>query len=104
LLEAGIAALVGSHGDSYDNALAETLMGLYKAEVIHHLGSWCSLAKVELATLEWVWLVQSPVARLLKSLSFLPPAKFEERYHEHQWRDWHEAACGMPSTKCSPMR
>jgi len=62
LLEAGIAALVASHGDSYDNALAEMLMGLYKAEVIHHLGSWCSLAKVELATLEWVWLVQSPAA------------------------------------------
>jgi transposase InsO family protein len=54
LIEAGIEPSVGSVGDSYDNALAETINGLYKAEVIHRRGSWKSLMTVELATLEWV--------------------------------------------------
>ena len=82
LLEAGIAASVGSRGDSYDNALAETLIGLYKAEVIHRRGPWRGLADVELATLEWVWWFNH--RRLLEPLGYLPPVEFEERYHEQQ--------------------
>ena len=54
LAEAGIEPLVGSVGDSYDNALAETVNGLYKAEVIHRRGPWRSFEAVELVTLEWV--------------------------------------------------
>ena len=54
LLEAGIEPSVGSVGDSYDNALAETINGLYKTEVIHRRGPWRSFAAVEFATLEWV--------------------------------------------------
>ena len=82
LLEAGIAAAVGSRGDSYDNALAETLIGLYKAEVIHRRGPWRGLVDVELATLEWVWWFNH--RRLLEPLGYLPPVEFEERYHEQQ--------------------
>ena len=55
LAEAGIEPSVGSRGDSYDNALAETIIGLYKTEVIHHEGPWRGLEGVEIATLEWVW-------------------------------------------------
>lgn len=54
LAEAGIEPSVGSRGDSYDNALAKTINGLYKAEVIHRRGSWKNVEAVELATLEWV--------------------------------------------------
>jgi transposase InsO family protein len=54
LAEAGIEPSVGSVGDSYDNALAETINGLYKAEVIHRRGPWRSFETVEFATLEWV--------------------------------------------------
>lgn len=54
LAEAGIEPSVGSRGDSYDNALAETINGLYKAELIHRRGAWKSREAVELATLEWV--------------------------------------------------
>lgn len=58
--EAGIRPSLGSRGDSYDNALAESVIGLYKTEVIRRRGPWRSLEYVELATLEWVWLVQLP--------------------------------------------
>jgi putative transposase len=54
LAEAGIEPSVGSVGESYDNALAETIIGLYKTEVIHHRGPWRQLDDVEYATLEWV--------------------------------------------------
>jgi putative transposase len=64
LAEAGVEPSVGSVGDSYDNALAETINGLYKAEVIHRRGPWRSFEAVEVATLEWVdWFQQSPAAR-----------------------------------------
>ncbi len=60
LSEAGIEPSVGSKGDSYDNALAETINGLYKAELIHRRGAWKTKESVELATLEWVsWFNQS---------------------------------------------
>jgi len=79
LAEAGIEPSVGSVGDSYDNALAETINGLYKAEVIHRRGPWRSFEAVEFATLEWVdWFNNR---RLLEPIGNIPPAEAEERYH-----------------------
>ncbi len=78
LAEAGIEPSVGSVGDSYDNALAETINGLYKAEVIHRRGPWRSLEAVEFATLEWVdWFNNR---RLMRPIGDIPPAEAEERY------------------------
>jgi transposase InsO family protein len=79
LLEAGIEPSVGSVGDSYDNALAETINGLYKAEVIHRRSSWRSFEEVELATLTWVdWFNNR---RLLEPIGYIPPAEAEQRYY-----------------------
>ena len=79
LAEAGIEPSVGSVGDSYDNALAETINGLYKAEVIHRRGPWRSFETVEFATLEWVdWFNNR---RLLEPIGNIPPAEAEERYY-----------------------
>jgi transposase InsO family protein len=78
LAAAGIEPSVGSVGDSYDNALAETINGLYKAEVVHRRGPWRNLEAVEFATLEWVdWFNNR---RLLEPIGFIPPAEAEERY------------------------
>jgi transposase InsO family protein len=79
LAEAGIEASVGSVGDSYDNALAETVIGLFKTEVIHPRGPWRTLDAVEYATLEWVdWFNNR---RLLESVGHVPPAEYEQAYH-----------------------
>ena len=79
LREAGIEPSVGSVGDSYDNALAETINGLYKTEVIHRRGPWRSFEAVEFATLEWVdWFNNR---RLLEPIGYIPPAEAEERYY-----------------------
>jgi transposase InsO family protein len=79
LAEAGIEPSVGSVGDSYDNALAETIIGLYKTEVIRHRGPWRNLEQVEFATLEWVaWFNHE---RLLSSIGDIPPAEFEAMYY-----------------------
>jgi transposase InsO family protein len=82
LAEAGLEASVGSRGDSYDNALAESVIGLFKTEVIRQAGPWRSLDDVEWATLEWVawWNTQ----RLLEPLGYLPPAEYERQYAELQ--------------------
>jgi putative transposase len=78
LAEAGIEPSVGSKGDSYDNALAETINGLYKAEVIHRR-SWPTRESVELATLEWVaWFNDH---RLLEPIGYVPPAEAEANYY-----------------------
>lgn len=75
---AGVAPSVGSAGDAYDNALAESVIGLYKAEVIHRRGPWRGFDDVEYATLEWVaWFNQQ---RLLEPLGYVPPAEFEEQF------------------------
>ncbi len=75
LAEAGVEPSVGSVGDSYDNALAETINGLYKAEVIHRRGPWRSFEAVEYATLEWVdWYNHR---RLLEPIGNIPPAEAE---------------------------
>jgi len=79
LAEAGIEPSVGSVGDSYDNALAETINGLYKAEVIHRRGPWRSFEAVEFATLTWVdWFNHR---RLLQPIGNIPPAEAEDRYY-----------------------
>jgi len=79
LAEAGIKPSVGSVGDSYDNALAETINGLYKAEVIHRRGPWRSFEAVEFATLEWVnWFNHR---RLLEPIGNIPPAEAEANYY-----------------------
>src|SRR4029079_3202194 len=77
LVEAGIATSVGSRGDSYDNALAETMNGLYKAELVYRRGPWRGCEDLELGTLEWVdglthW-------RLCGALGYVPPAEYEHR-------------------------
>src|SRR4051812_48971198 len=80
LAAAGIEPSVGSVGDSFDNALAETINGLYKAEVIHRRGPWRSFEAVEFATLEWVdWFNRR---RLLEPIGNLPPAEAEARYYD----------------------
>ena len=82
LAEAGIEASVGSVGDSYDNALAETVNGLFKTEVIHRCGPWRSVEAVEFATLEWVdWFNHRP---LLEPIGNIPPAEAEARYYAAQ--------------------
>ena len=76
LAEAGIEPSVGSKGDSYDNALAETINGLYKAELIHRRARWKTKESLELATLEWVpWFNHH---RLLEPIGYSPPAEAEE--------------------------
>jgi transposase InsO family protein len=91
LAEAGIEPSVGSTGDSYDNALAETINGLYKAEIIHQRGPWKTREAVELATLEWVsWFNHH---RLLEPIGYIPPAEAEANY-------WRQQA--QPSTTTKP--
>jgi transposase InsO family protein len=80
LIEAGIAASVGSVGDSYDNALAETINGLYKTEVIRHRGPWKNMDEVEYATLDWVdWFNNR---RILEPIGNIPPAEYELMYYQ----------------------
>jgi putative transposase len=80
LAEAGIEPSVGSIGDSYDNALAETVIGLFKTEVIHRRGPWRSIDAVEFATLEWVdWYNNR---RLLEPIGYIPPAEAEANFFQ----------------------
>jgi putative transposase len=80
LVDAGIEPSVGSRGDSYDNALAESVIGLFKTEVIRRLGPWRHLEAVEFATLDWVdWF---NTRRLLEPIGYVPPAEYEARYYD----------------------
>jgi transposase InsO family protein len=80
LAEAGIEPSVGSRGDSYDNALAETMNGLYKTELIHRRAPWKTREAVEIATLEWVaWFNNQ---RLLEPIGYIPPAEAEANYYK----------------------
>jgi len=82
LAEAGIEPSVGSRGDSYDNALAETINGLYKAELIHRRAPWKSRQSLELATLEWVaWFNNQ---RLHSAIGYIPPAEAEANYYNQR--------------------
>lgn len=89
--QAGIKPSVGSKGDSYDNALAETINGLYKAELIHRRGPWKNRESVELATLQWVhWFNH---IRLLKTIGGIPPAEAEANYWKQLEANLESAAC-----------
>lgn len=82
LAEAGIERSVGSVGDSYDNALAETINGLFKTEVIRRRGPWRNIDEVEIAVLEWVdWFNNR---RLLEPIGWVPPAEYEAAYYQRQ--------------------
>lgn len=90
--EAGIQPSVGSRGDSYDNALAETINGLYKAELIHRRGPWKTRESVGLATLQWVhWFNHN---RLLEPIGYIPPAEAEANY----WRQLASETAQVVST------
>lgn len=80
LAQAGISASVGSVGNSYDNALAESVIGLYKTEVIRTRGPWKTLEAVEFATLEWVYWFNNH--RILQPIGWMPPAEYETVYYE----------------------
>ncbi|ACH83658.1 Integrase catalytic region [Acidithiobacillus ferrooxidans ATCC 53993] len=91
LAEAGVEPSVGSKGDSYDNALAETINGLYKAELIHRRGPWRTREAVELATLEWVaWFNH---VRLLEPIGYIPPAEAEANYYRQLAEQTELTAC-----------
>ena len=80
LADAGIEPSVGSRGDSYDNALAESVIGLFKTEVIRRRGPWRTLEAVEFGTLAWVdWFT---MRRVLEPIGYVPPAEYEARYYE----------------------
>lgn len=82
LADAGAAPSVGRVGDAYDNALAESIIGLFKTEVIHRRGPWKGFDDVEYATLEWVaWF---NTQRILEPLGYVSPAEFEEQYDRAQ--------------------
>ncbi len=90
--QAGIKPTVVSKGDSYDNAVAETINGLYKAELTHSRGPWKNRQSVELATLQWVhWFNH---IRLFKPIGGIPPAEAEANY-------WRQLAAASTSTEVS---
>jgi putative transposase len=122
LAEAGAACSVGSRGDSYDNALAETIIGLYKTELIRRRGPWKGLDDVEYATLEWVdWFNHR---RLLEPIGHIPPAELEAAFRKEEapatpldssnrasnepgaiqvhWRLWWWASRGRASAALAP--
>ena len=82
LADAGIEASVGSVGDSYDNALAESIIGLYKSELIHREGPWRNVDRLEFRTFEWIYWWNH--GRLFTPIGYVPPAEFEEQYYEKQ--------------------
>ncbi len=82
LAEAGVERSVGTVGDAYDNAMAETIIGLFKAEVIERRGTWRGFEAVEYATLDWVdWFNRR---RILEPLGYLPPVEFEQMYYRQE--------------------
>jgi putative transposase len=92
LAEVGVVSSVGSRGDSFDNALAESIIGLDKTELVRNRGPWRGLDDLELATLEWVdWFNHR---RLFHDLGRIPPAEFEDRYY----RQHHSAPEGETQT------
>jgi putative transposase len=96
LAEAGVAPSVGSVGDSYDNAMAESVIGLYKTELIRRRGPWKGIDEVEYATLEWVdWFNHR---RLLEPIGHLPPAEFEAAYSRREGAT-QEARLNEPSLR-----
>jgi putative transposase len=97
LAEAGIEPSVGSRGDSYDNALAESIIGLFKTEVIRRRGPWRSVEDVEFATLEWVWWFN--YHRLLGPIGHVPPAEYEEAYYNQPEAQPEPSGLNSPSLR-----
>ena len=94
LAQAGIEPSVGSRGDSYDNALAETIIGLYKSELIHRRAPWKSRQQLELATLQWVhWYNHE---RLMQPIGYIPPAEAEDNFWQQQPCQAHGAMTSTP--------
>lgn len=81
LADVGAVASIGSVGDSYDNSLAESVIGLYKTECVHHEGPWRGADDLELATLNWVWWFNN--VRLHSSIGYVPPIEFETAHYRH---------------------
>jgi putative transposase len=81
LAEAGAIASIGSVGDSYDNALAESVIGLYKTECVRHIGPWRGVDDLELATLSWVHWFNND--RLHSGIGHVPPIEYETEYYRH---------------------
>jgi transposase InsO family protein len=97
LAEAGAVTSVGSRGDSYDNALAETIIGLYKTELVRRRGPWKGIDDVEYATLEWVdWFNHG---RLLEPIGNVPPAEFEAAYYREEVEPGYAAGLREPSLR-----
>ena len=97
LAEAGAVTSVGSRGDSYDNALAETIIGLYKTELVRRRGPWKGIDDVEYATLEWVdWFNHG---RLLEPIGNVPPAEFEAAYSREEVEPGYAAGLREPSLR-----
>nr|WP_245607191.1 IS3 family transposase [Pseudonocardia spinosispora] len=94
LLDAGALASIGSVGDSYDNALAESVIGLYKTECVRHEGPWRGVDDLELATLNWVHWFNNH--RLHSSLSHIPPIEYETEYYRHN-QPAQQPLAGQPS-------
>jgi putative transposase len=100
LVEASIAPSVGSRGDSYDNALAESVIGLFKTEVIQRKGPWRQLEAVEFATLDWVdWF---NTRRLLEPIGYVPPAEYEARYYEQRGQHATSEDVSPAAVTCDP--
>jgi transposase InsO family protein len=100
LAEAGLDPSVGSRGDSYDNALAESIIGLFKTEVIQRKGPWRHLEAVEFATLTWVdWF---NTRRLLEPIGYVPPAEYEARYYEQLDQRATRADVSSAAGNCDP--
>ena len=97
LAVAGIEPSVGSKGDSYDNALAETVIGLFKTEVIRRRGPWRTLEDVEFATLQWVWWFNHH--RLLEPIGYVPPVEHEEAYYRRQLTQAELTTLNSPSLR-----
>ncbi len=97
LAEAGIEPSVGGRGDSYGNALAETVIGLYKTEVIRQAGPWRGLEDVDYATLEWVAWYNTQ--RLLEPLGYVPPAEYEAQDARTQTAPLEAGRLNQPSLR-----
>ena len=95
IVDAGAVASIGTVGDSYDNALAESTIGLYKAECIHFDGPWSNVDDVELATLNWVWWYNE--IRLHSAIGYVPPAEYEQTYYRSHNNPQEHTLSGEPA-------
>jgi putative transposase len=94
LVDVGALASIGTVGDSYDNAMAESVIGLYKTECVRHEGPWRGVDDLELATLNWVWWFNE--VRLHGEIGYVPPVEFENNYYR-QMNTQPQPRLGEPS-------